>query len=343
VASEHRGLGLYPESMDVDRSTPTLGDVRVARERIAPFVHRTPVMTSRTLDSLVGSTVFLKCENLQRSGAFKARGAVNAVMQLTDEQAAHGVVAHSSGNHAGALALAASLRGIPSYLVMPRDAPKAKVDAVRGYGGEVIKCEPTLAAREEGLAAVQRDTGAYEVHPYDDPDVIAGAGTAALELLDEHPGIGLVIAPVSGGGLLSGTVIAAHGIDPTCTVWGAEPAGADDAARSLVAGHLLTNESTSTIADGLLAELSPRTFAILSEHLAGIVMVDDAAIVDAMRLLFGRAKLVVEPSGAAALAGLLALARPDTCRATASPPIPLPDQVGVILSGGNLDLDQLPF
>ncbi len=329
--------------MDADALIPTLTDLRAAQERIAPYVHRTPVMTSRTLDVLAGTHLLFKCENLQRSGAFKARGAVNAVMQLTDEEASRGVVAHSSGNHAGALALAASLRGIASFLVMPSDAPAAKVDAVRGYGGEVVTCEPTLAAREDGLAAVQRETGAHEVHPYDDPDVIAGAGTAALELLDEHPGIGLVIAPVSGGGLLSGTAIAVHGIDPACVVWGAEPSGADDAARSLTAGRLLGNESTATIADGLLAELSPRTFAILSEHLAGIVTVDDSEIVDAMSLLFGRVKLVVEASGAAGLAGLLALARTETCRATAPPPAPLPEQVGVILSGGNLDLDQLPF
>jgi threonine dehydratase len=303
----------------------TFDDVCAAHERIASHVHRTPVMTSRTLDERAGTHVLLKCENLQRSGAFKARGAFNAVLQVSKTDASRGVAAHSSGNHGGALALAARDCGIPCYVVMPAGAPQAKVDAVRGYGGRVIECAPTMDAREAKLAEVLAETGAHEVHPYDDPRVIAGAGTATVELLEEHPDLDLVIAPVSGGGLLSGTAIAAHGMSPACGIWGAEPAGADDAYRSLQRKQLEPRIEGSTIADGLLATLSARTFAILSEHVGGISRVEDAEILDAMRVLFERCKLVVEPSGAAALAGVFAF------------PEALPERVGVILSGGNLD------
>jgi threonine dehydratase len=303
----------------------TFDDVCAARARIAPHVHRTPVMMSRTLDERAGTHVLLKCENFQRSGAFKARGAFNAVLQVPETEASRGVAAHSSGNHGGALALAARACGIPCYVVMPAGAPRAKVDAVRGYGGHVVECAPTLPAREEKLAEVLAETGAHEVHPYDDQRVIAGAGTATVELLEEHPDVDLVIAPVSGGGLLSGTAIAAHGMNPATRIWGAEPAGADDAYRSLERGELEPRREGSTIADGLLASLSARTFAILSEHVEGIVRVEDGAILEAMRFLFERCKLVVEPSGAAALAGVFAF------------PEVLPERVGVILSGGNLD------
>jgi threonine dehydratase len=311
---------------------PSFDDVRDAAARLAPHVHRTPVLTSRSLDGLVGTRVHLKCEQFQRAGAFKFRGALNAVLSLDDDEAERGVAAHSSGNHAAALALAASLRGIRCTVVMPVDAPRAKVDAVRDYGARIVSCDPSLAARAAALAEVLEASGAHEVHPYDDPRVIAGAGTACLELLEDVPEVELVIAPVSGGGLLSGTAIAAHGMDPRCRVWGAEPAGADDAARSLAAGRRLPRaDGGGSIADGLLAELSERTFAALSAHAEGIVTVTDAQIVEAMRLLFGWCKLVVEPSGAAALAGVRRL------------PGPLPPAVGVILSGGNLDLDRLPF
>ena len=300
-------------------------DVCAAHARVASHVHRTPVMTSRSLDQRVGAHVLLKCENFQRSGAFKARGAFNAVLQVPEADARNGVAAHSSGNHAGALALAARECGIPCYVVMPTGVPRAKVDAVRAYGGRVVECAPTLAAREAKLAEVLAESGAHEVHPYDDPRVIAGAGTAALELLADHPDLDLVIAPVSGGGLLSGTAIATHGVNPACGVWGAEPAGADDAYRSLERGELVPRTDGSTIADGLLATLSARTFAILEQHAEGIVRVEDGQIVEAMRFLFERCKLVVEPSGAAALAGVFAF------------PQALPERVGVILSGGNLD------
>jgi threonine dehydratase len=318
-----------------DAGLPTADDVRAARDRIAGRVHRTPVMTSRTLDERMSASVFLKCESLQRGGAFKLRGALNAVLQLSDEQAARGVATHSSGNHGAALALAGAARGIPVTVVMPSDTPQAKIDAVRGYGARVVECGTSLPSRRIVLDEVLAETGAHEVHPSDDPRVIAGAGTACLELMDEVPDLDLVIAPVSGGGLISGTALAAHGVDPSCRVWGAEPAGVDDAARSLAAGELITTNAGTTIADGLRSNLSARTFAVIRRHVEGIVTVTDDQIVEAMRFLFGRCKLVVEPSGATGLAGALEL------RATGLDP--WPHRIGVILSGGNLDLDRLPF
>jgi threonine dehydratase/serine racemase len=308
--------------------------VRAAAARIAGHVHRTPVMTSTSIDALVGCRVHFKCEHLQRGGAFKARGATNAVLALDDETAARGVAAHSSGNHAAALALAARSRGIPCHAVMPADAPRSKQEATAGYGADITLCEPTLAAREAALAAVLARTGAVEIHPYDDPEVIAGQGTATLELLDEVPAIGGVVAPVSGGGLLSGTAIAAHGIDPRTSVWGAEPVGVDDAHRSLASGARTSTGNTTSIADGLLAVLSDRTFAILRTRGVEVVTVREVQIIEAMALVFTRLKQVVEPSAATALAGLLALAESG---------VPLPPDVGVILSGGNVDLTGLPF
>ena len=319
----------HRSSIDV----PSFEDIRAAAERIEPFVHHTPVMTSSTIDQLVGARVHLKCEHLQRAGAFKFRGATNAVMSLDPDVAVAGVVAHSSGNHAAALALAAATRGIPCRVVMPTTAPRAKQAAVRAYGGEIVWCEPTPQARDGAVAEVLAEHGGTEIHPYDDVRVIAGQGTATLELLRAVPSIGLVVAPVSGGGLLSGTAIAAHGLNPAITVVGAEPEQVDDAGRSLAAGHLISTGNGTSIADGLLATLSDRTFSILSSHGVRIVTVSEQQIIDAMALLFGRAKQVVEPSGAAALAGLIELSRTTE----------LPDDIGVVLSGGNLDLDELPF
>lgn len=312
--------------------SPSFGDVVAAAARIAGHVRRTPVMTSRTLDEMVGSEVLMKCENLQGGGAFKLRGATNAVLCLNDDQARRGVAAHSSGNHAGALALAASRRGIPAHLVMPSDVTAAKKAAVEGYGGRVVLCEATLAAREATVAQVVAETGATEVHPYDNPWVIAGAGTATLELLAEAGPLDGVVAPVSGGGLLSGTALAAHGAQPGIRVVGAEPLLADDAARSLAAGRRLdAGPGPTTMADGLLATLSDRTFAILRDTVDEIVTVTEDQIVEAMRLLWERMKLVVEPAGAVPIAALLA--RPGAW----------PPRVGVIASGGNVDLDRLPF
>lgn len=313
---------------------PTFDDVRRAAERIAPFVHETPVLTSRSIDELVGCRVHLKAEHLQRAGAFKYRGATNAVQQLTDEAAERGVAAHSSGNHASALALAARTRGIPCHVVMPSTTPRAKREATAAYGADVVLCEPTLEAREVTLAQVIECTGATEIHPYDHPHVIAGQGTATLELLTARPEIRAVLAPVSGGGLLSGTAIAAHGVDPSIAVLGAEPVAVDDAARSLRAGRLTADGNATSIADGLLAVLSERTFTILRDHDVEVVTVTEDEIVDAMAVLFTRTKQVVEPSGATSLAGLVALARRGA---------DLPPDVGIVLSGGNVDLDRLPF
>jgi threonine dehydratase len=269
--------------------------------------------------------VWLKCENLQEAGAFKFRGATNAVLCLSDDDARRGVAAHSSGNHAAALALAASRRGISATLVMPDNAPRIKHDAVLRFGGRVVLCEPTLQARADALETVLAETGATEIHPYDDPRVIAGAGTATLELLDDAPDLEMVMAPVSGGGLLSGTALAASGIDPDLTIWGAEPSQVDDAYRSLSTGVRQSDAGGTSIADGLLAVLSDRTFRILRDRVDQITLVDEAEIIDAMRFIFDHAKLVIEPSAAVAVAALV--------RRRGN----LPGRIGVILSGGNVD------
>ena len=319
---------------------PDLTAVREAARRIAPHVHRTPVLTSRTLDRMAGARLWLKCENLQRAGAFKIRGAANAVLSLGDEEAARGVVTHSSGNHGAALALAASLRGVPAWVVMPEDAPRVKREAVAGYGGTVVLCEPTAAAREETAARVREETGAALVHPYDDERVIAGQGTVALELLEQAPGLDLVVVPVGGGGLAAGVAIAVAGAAPGVRVAGAEPAAADDAARSLAAGRRMPNPPgrLETLADGLKSSLSERTFRALVAGLWTIATVDEEAIAAATRTVWERTKLVVEPSAAVPVAALLAGAIPLPER-----PDGEPARVGVVLSGGNADLDRLPW
>jgi threonine dehydratase len=313
-------------------AAPTLEDVRAAAARIAGEAHRTPVHTSEGLDALVGMRLFFKCENLQKVGAFKYRGATNAVRSLTDDEAARGVLTHSSGNHAQALALAAKRRGVPAWVVMPTNAPGVKRRAVEGYGAEIVPCEPTLEAREAGAAEVQARTGATFVHPYDDPRIVAGQGTAALELLEDVPDLDAVIAPVGGGGLCSGTCIAVHGLSPRTRVYGSEPAAADDAARSLASGELIPVGAADTIADGLRTSLSPLTFGILRAHVAGIPTVTEDEIVSAMRAIWERLKLVVEPSAAVPLAALARL-HPELAG----------KRLGVILSGGNVDLDRLPW
>jgi threonine dehydratase len=311
---------------------PTFEDVLAAAERIAGRVHRTPVMTSSAIDEIVGARLHFKCENLQKVGAFKARGATNAVLALGDEDAARGVATHSSGNHAAALAFAATSRGIPAHVVMPRTAPPVKRAAVAGYGAEITECEPTLEARETTLEAVVARTGATFIHAYDNPKVIAGQGTAALELLADVPDLEVVMAPVGGGGLMSGTAIAVSASRPDIELWGSEPAGADDAARSLRDGTRYPSVEPRTIADGLLTSLSDRTFRILSSRLEGILTVEDRTIVGAMRLLWERMKLVVEPSGAVPLAAVLEHRDRFAGR-----------RVGLIVSGGNVDLDHLPW
>ncbi len=311
---------------------PTFEDVLAAAERVRGHIHRTPVMTSRTVDDIAGADLYFKCENLQKVGAFKARGATNAVLSLDDEAAGRGVATHSSGNHAAALAYAAGIRGVPAHVVMPSSAPPVKKAAVAGYGALITECKPTLEARETTLDAVVQRTGATFIHAYDNPNVIAGQGTASLELLTDVPDLEVVIAPVGGGGLMSGTAIAVSSSRPDITIWGSEPAGADDAFRSLRDGTLYPSVKPTTIADGLLTSLSDRTFRILSERLEGILTVSEETIVRAMRLLWERMKLVVEPSGAVPLAAVLE--HPDNFAGR---------RVGLIISGGNVDLDHLPW
>jgi threonine dehydratase len=311
--------------------TPTLDDVRAAAARIAPHVPPTPVLRSVAIDAWAGTRVHLKAEHLHATGAFKLRGATNAVLLLTDDEAARGVVAHSSGNHSSALATAARARGIPCTVVMPRGAPLTKQRVTEAAGASIVFCEPTMPARAAAVAELVAATGAVEIHPFDDPRVQAGQGTATLELLEAVPAIAMVVAPVSGGGLLSGTAIAAHGLDPTLAVWGAEPAGADDAYRSLAAGRLVLDGPNDTIADGLVAQLSECTLGILVDEGVQVVTVTEDQIIEAMRRLAVDAKQVVEPSGAVALAGLHQLAAQG---------VPVPADDGVIVSGGNFDPDR---
>ena len=311
---------------------PEFADVLAARERIAPYIHRTPVLVSSELNARADAQLFFKCENFQKAGAFKARGAHNAVFALTPAAAAAGVVTHSSGNHGAALALAARRRGIPAYIVVPENAPPGKIEAIRRYGGEITLCAPTLAAREAAAAAIAAATSARLVHPYNDPWVIAGQGTAALEFLEDRPDLAAIMTPLGGGGLLSGTAIAAKGRSPSVRVFGAEPAGADDGARSLRAGRLLPQTDPRTMADGLRSSLGDITFAVIQRDVEAILTVSEEAIAAAMRLVWEILKIVIEPSAAVVVAA--ALARPP---ALAGQP------VGLILSGGNADLDRLPW
>jgi threonine dehydratase len=306
--------------------------VRAAARRIADFAHRTPVLTCSTLDDMLDAELYFKCENFQKVGAFKFRGAMNAVSRLSDAELARGVATHSSGNHAAALALAARLRGAPAHIVMPSSAPGVKKRAVAGYGATITFCEPTLEAREHTLEQVVAATGATPIHPYDHRDIVAGAGTAALELLEEVPDLEALLAPVGGGGLLSGTAIVAKETRPSIDVWGAEPAGADDAFRSLQEGHIVPSVQPRTIADGLLTSLGEINFQILRERLSGILTVSEPAIVAAMRLVWERMKIVIEPSSAVPVAALLEKRSEIAGR-----------RFGIILSGGNVDLDHLPW
>jgi threonine dehydratase len=312
--------------------TLTLTDILQAVERIKPYAHRTPVLTNESLNQRVSAQVFLKCENFQKVGAFKFRGACNAVFSLSDEEAARGVCTHSSGNHAQALALAARMRGIPAFIVMPENAPQVKKDAVAGYGGRITYCEPTQQAREATLRQVVESTGAAFIHPYDNERVIAGQGTAALELLADVPDLDVIIAPVGGGGLISGTSIAASETKKGIRVIAGEPEMADDAHRSLKEGKVLPSENPRTIADGLLTSLSERTFSIVQSRVEGIVTVSEQGIVDAMKFVWERVKIVIEPSSAVAV-GVLWERKIDLTGL----------KVGVILSGGNVDLGKLPW
>jgi len=313
--------------------TLTLADVHAAHDRIRSAIVRTPVLTSEAIDTAAGARLHFKCENLQAVGAFKARGACNAVFALSDDEAAPGVVTHSSGNHAAAVARAAQLRGIPARIIMPTTAPQSKVRNVGAYGGWISFCEPNLAAREAACARVAAQTGATLVHPFDDARVIAGQGTATLELLEDHPDLDLILCPVGGGGLLSGTALAAKGLRPGITVLGVEPAAADDASQSLRAGRIIAIPTPATLADGLRTNsISALTFDLIRTHADGIVTVSEDAIREAMRRLWEALHLVIEPSAAVPYAALL------------ERKVDLAGQkVGVILTGGNVDLDTLPW
>ena len=312
--------------------TVSLVDIHQAAKRIQPYIHRTPVLTNESLNLLVNAQVFMKCENFQKVGAFKFRGASNAVWSLTDEEAAKGVVTHSSGNHAQALALAAKMRGIPAYIVMPSNAPQVKKNAVAGYGGQITFCEPTLEARESTMESIRQRTGATVVHPYDNEKVIAGQGTAVLELLEDVPDLDVVIAPVGGGGLLSGTSIAATETKRGIRVIAAEPEMADDAFRSIQAGKIIPSDNPKTIADGLLTSLGLLAFPIIQSRVEKIVTVSEESIIAAMKFVWERSKIIIEPSAATVIA-VLWEKKIDLSHL----------KVGVILSGGNVDLGKLPW
>ncbi len=311
---------------------PAYSDVQRAHELIQQYIHRTPVMSSISINNIVGADLYFKCENLQKVGAFKFRGACNAVFSLSEEDAQKGVATHSSGNHAAALALAARMRGVAAHIVMPSNSPEIKKKAVAGYGAKITFCEPTLAARESTLAQVIAETGATEIHPYNNFHVISGQGTAAKELIEEKGEFDLIMAPVGGGGLLSGTAISAKYLLPGCKVIAAEPAGADDAFRSFHSKKLVPSVQPKTIADGLLTSLGERNFAIILDKVDDIVTVSEDTIIEAMRMIWERMKIIIEPSSAVPLAAIL------------ERKIDVQDKkVGIILSGGNLDLGKLPF
>ena len=311
---------------------PQIEEIKEASQRIKPFVHRTPVFTCSTLNRMCDAEIFFKCENFQKGGAFKIRGATNAVFALGDREVSQGVATHSSGNHAAALALAARWRGVKAYVVMPKNAPLVKRDAVADYGAEIILCKPTLQAREETLARVVDSTGAAFIHSYNDYQVISGQGTAALELCETVPDLDVVMTPVGGGGLLSGTAIAVSAISPKTHVIAAEPERADDAYRSFHAGRIIPADNPDTIADGLLTSLGDLTFPIIKRYVKDIVTVTEEGIVEAMRTIWERMKIIVEPSAAVPLAAVFT-------KRTRFPG----KRIGVILSGGNVDLANLPW
>lgn len=311
---------------------PTLEDMLVAHERIKPYVHRTPVLTSSFLNDLTGAELFFKCENFQKAGAFKVRGASNAVFGLDEETAKTGVATHSSGNHALSLSYAAGRRGIPCHVVMPRTAPQAKKVAVRGYGGIITECEPSTSSREAVFAEVEKKTGAEFVHPYNDHRVIAGQGTCSKELMEQTDGLDMVIAPIGGGGMVSGTCLTLSNLAPEVKIFAAEPEQADDAARSFRAGHIIADDAPSTVADGLKVPLKDLTWHFVSNYVSDVLTAPEQEIVEAMRLTWARMKIVMEPSSAVPLATVLKNRH-----------IFAGKRVGVIITGGNVDLNKLPW
>jgi threonine dehydratase len=335
-------MSTAPQVESATFQAPTWEAIREAHARIAPRIHRTPVLTSHSLNTMAGAQFFFKCDNFQKTGSFKIRGAANAILSLSDAEAAHGIVTPSSGNHGAAVACAAAWRGVPAYIVMPKNAPAVKCRAVEGYGGRITFSEPTITSRQETSARVQAETGAILIHPYDNDCIITGQATSVKELLEEIPDIDAVFTPVSGGGLLSGTCLSAKAMRADIRIIGCEPARADDAYRSLATGVLQSLDSSDTIADGLRASLAPRTFAILRKHLDRVLLVSEEEIIAAMRLVWERMKIIIEPSSAVAIAPLLkpgAVAELHlAARADGGAP-----KLGIIFSGGNVDFSALPF
>ncbi len=311
---------------------PTYADVQAAHERVKPWIHRTPILTSRMLNELSGAELFFKCENLQKAGAFKVRGACNAVFGLSEEKAKKGVATHSSGNHALSLSYAAGRRGIPCHVVMPRTAPQAKKDAVKGYGGVITECEPSTSSREEVFAKVQAETGADFVHPYNDERVIAGQGTCSKEIIEELGQLDAVVAPIGGGGMISGTCLTLSSLAPQTRIYAAEPEAADDAYQSFKQGHIVAYDAPVTVADGLKVPLKERTWHFVSTYVTDILTATEQEIIDAMRLTWARMKIVMEPSSAVPLATILK-----------NRDVFAGKRVGVIITGGNVDLDKLPW
>lgn len=321
-------LSMSTDNLDI----PDLNEIKEAHARIKPFIHKTPVITNASINTRAGASLFFKCENFQRVGAFKMRGAANAILQLSQGQLASGVVTHSSGNHAQAVAQAAKKAGAKAYIVMPKTAPKVKVNAVKDYGAEITFCEPSLEARESEANRIIDKKRATFIHPFDNKEVIAGQATVSLELLQQVSEIDYILAPVGGGGLLSGTALTCSYMAPKVKVIAGEPIGADDAFRSLESGHLIPSINPKTIADGLLTSLSPRTFAVIKKHVTEVITVGDQEILEAMFLIMERAKLVIEPSAAVPLAAVLR-----------KPELFSNKKIGIIVSGGNIDLSSLEF
>jgi len=311
---------------------PTYDDVKAAHERIRPYIHRTPVLTSTYFNNRTGAELFFKCENFQKAGAFKARGASNAVFGLSEEQAARGVATHSSGNHGLSLSYAAGQRGIKATVVMPRTAPEAKKEAVRGYGGIVVECEPSTSSREAVFAEVVAESGADFVHPYNDPRVIQGQATCSKELIEDVGELDALVAPIGGGGMVSGSCLTLSNIAPNTEIYAAEPKNADDAYRSFKAGHIIADDAPNTVADGLKVPLKDLTWHFVSNYVTDMFTVTEEEIVEAMYLCWQRMKIVIEPSSAVAIAAILK-----------NPEVFAGKKVGVILTGGNVDLKKLPW
>jgi threonine dehydratase len=335
-------MSTAPQVENSSFQPPSWKTILEAHARIAPRIHRTPVLTSASIDAMTGARVYFKCDNFQKTGSFKIRGATNAIFSLSNAEAAHGIVTLSSGNHGAAVARAAAWRGVPAYIVMPKNAPAVKARAIEAYGGRITFCEPKMSSRAEVAARVQAETGAYLIHPYDDDRIIAGQATAAKELLEEVGDLNAVFAPVSGGGLLSGTCLGAKGIRTDVRIFGCEPERADDAHRSLTTGTLQSLESSDTIADGLRASLAPRTFAILRKNVESILLVSEEEIISTARLIWERMKIIIEPSSAVAVAPLLKPSIVSSLNFMNRPDGGAP-KLGVILSGGNVDLSSLPW